>query len=395
MPDVAVVAHSRKSFGGGLPELRKVLAREGVTDPLWDEVKKSRHAPACARRVAARGVDLMFVWGGDGTVQRCIDAVAGTDTAVAILPAGTANLLATNLKIPADLTQAVRTGLHGGRRRIDTGSVNGEHFTVMAGAGFDARLISEADRGLKDRLGRAAYLHTGIRNLNARRVKATVEVDGGRFFKGRVSCVLAGNVGQILGGVEAFPGRDRTTGSSNSAWSPRRTRPNGPGPSASSCSAERMSRRSSRLRAEPGSRSGSIGRSRTNLTAARAPRAGTCGFRSALAPSPCASRRRPRPFPPRREANTRESPPSAQFCARAGRLPRPPEPQPRTTHHGYRRRAGLHHPGHPGPPAVDPPGIGRSSGRSRYQQPDRRQRHGRHPWSRRSPGSAAMACYGR
>jgi diacylglycerol kinase (ATP) len=147
----------------------------------------------------------MLVWGGDGTVQRCIDAVAGTDTAVAILPAGTANLLATNLRIPADLTQAVRTGLHGGRRRIDTGSVNGEHFTVMVGAGFDAHLISEADRGLKDRLGRAAYLYTGIRNLSAHRVKATIEVDGGRFFKGRVSCVLAGNVGRILGGVEAFP----------------------------------------------------------------------------------------------------------------------------------------------------------------------------------------------
>ncbi|MGH3178703.1 MAG: diacylglycerol/lipid kinase family protein, partial [Streptosporangiaceae bacterium] len=141
-PDVAVVAHCRKSFGGGLPELRKVLAREGVTDPLWHEVKKSRHAPEYARRAAEQGVDVLFVWGGDGTVQRCIDAVAGMDTAVAILPAGTANLLATNLQIPDDLAQAVRIGLHGDRRRLDTGSVNGEHFTVMAGAGFDARMIS-------------------------------------------------------------------------------------------------------------------------------------------------------------------------------------------------------------------------------------------------------------
>ena len=204
-PDVAVVAHCRKSFGGGLPELRKVLAQEGITDPLWHEVKKSRRAPEYARRAAARGVDVLFVWGGDGTVQRCIDAVAGTDTAVAILPAGTANLLATNLQIPDDLTGAVRIGLHGDRRRLDTGSVNGEHFTVMAGAGFDARMISEADRSLKDRLGRVAYLYTGMKNLSARRMKATVEVDGERFFKGRVSCVLAGNVGTILGGIKAFP----------------------------------------------------------------------------------------------------------------------------------------------------------------------------------------------
>ena len=148
---------------------------------------------------------MLFVWGGDGSVQRCIDAVAGTDTAVAILPAGTANLLAANLGVPDDLAEAVQVGLHGDRRRLDTGSVNGERFMVMAGAGFDARMISEADRGAKDRLGRAAYIVTGVRNLAARRARATVKVDGKAFFKGKLSCVLSANVGQILGGVEAFP----------------------------------------------------------------------------------------------------------------------------------------------------------------------------------------------
>ena len=191
MADVAVVAHSSKSFGGGLPELRRILASEGVTDPLWYEVAKSRRAPKFARRAAAKGVDVLFVWGGDGTVQRCVDAVAGTDTAVAILPAGTANLLAENLNVPHDLAEAVHVGLHGDRRRLDTGSVNGERFMVMAGAGFDARMISDADRGAKDKLGRAAYVVTGIRNLAARPAKATVKVDGKRFFAGKVSCVLA------------------------------------------------------------------------------------------------------------------------------------------------------------------------------------------------------------
>jgi diacylglycerol kinase (ATP) len=207
MANVAVVAHARKSLGGGLPELRRVLARGGVTDPLWYEVKKSRHAPGCARQALKQGADVIFVWGGDGTVQRCIDALAGTDAAIAILPAGTANLLATNLGIPTgDLAAAVHVGLHGDRRPLDTGSVNGEHFAVMAGAGLDARMIAGADRGLKDRLGRAAYVYTAARNLSARRATATVEVDGERFFKGQVSCVLAGNVGKTLGGIEAFAG---------------------------------------------------------------------------------------------------------------------------------------------------------------------------------------------
>jgi diacylglycerol kinase (ATP) len=205
MTTVAVVAHSRKSFGGGLPELRRILALEGVTDPLWYEVKKSRRAPKYARRAVAKGADVVFVWGGDGTVQRCVDAVAGTDTAVAIMPAGTANLLAANLNVPHELAEAVLVGLHGDRRRLDTGWVNGERFAVMAGAGFDARMIADADRGAKDRLGRAAYVVTGIKNLRARPVRATVKVDGKRFFQGKVSCVLAANVGQILGGVEAFP----------------------------------------------------------------------------------------------------------------------------------------------------------------------------------------------
>jgi diacylglycerol kinase (ATP) len=204
MSKVAVLAHARKSFGGGLPELREVLAREGITDPLWYEVNKSRRAPKRARLAAAEGADLIFVWGGDGMVQRCLDAVAGTAVAVAILPAGTANLLATNLHVPDDLGEAVRVGLHGNRRELDTGSVNGEHFAVMAGAGFDARMIAGADRTMKDRLGRAAYLYTGARSLFAHRVMASVEADGRPFFEGRVSLVLAANVGTILGGVEAF-----------------------------------------------------------------------------------------------------------------------------------------------------------------------------------------------
>jgi diacylglycerol kinase (ATP) len=205
MAKVAVVAHARKSLGGGLRELRELLAREGVTDPLWYEVRKSRKAPKYARRAAAEGADLMFVWGGDGTVQRCLDALTGTSAVVAILPAGTANLLATNLGVPDDLAGAVRVGLHGDRRALDTGSVNGEHFAVMAGAGFDARMIAGAGRGMKDRLGRAAYLYTGATSLFAAGVQTTVEVDGQRWYEGEASCVLAANVGKILGGVEVFP----------------------------------------------------------------------------------------------------------------------------------------------------------------------------------------------
>ncbi|MEH0827864.1 MULTISPECIES: diacylglycerol/lipid kinase family protein [unclassified Micromonospora] len=201
---VAVVAHRKKTLGGGLDELRATLVAAGVEDLLWYEVPKSRKAPKKARKALKKGAELVFVWGGDGMVQRCADALAGSDAAMAILPAGTANLFAANLGIPTDLPEAVRIGLHGRRRRLDLGRLNGEHFAVMAGAGFDGDLIREADRGLKGRLGRAAYLWTGLRHVRGELVHTRIRVDGTDWFDGEASCVLFGNVGTITGGVPAF-----------------------------------------------------------------------------------------------------------------------------------------------------------------------------------------------
>jgi len=204
MPTVAVIAHAGKTFGGGLDELREVLRGEGVTDPIWYEVPKSRKAPAKVRKAVKAGADLVFVWGGDGMVQRCIDTLAGTGVEVAIVPAGTGNLLAVNLGIPRVIEQAVQIGLHGERRPLDLGVMNGERFAVMAGAGFDALTMRDADGPLKDRLGKLAYVWTGAKNLRAPRVKARIKVDGEKWFKGEVGCVLLGNVGTIIAGVEAF-----------------------------------------------------------------------------------------------------------------------------------------------------------------------------------------------
>ncbi len=203
MTSVAVVAHSKKSFGGGLDELRSVLAHHGV-EPLWFEVPKSKKAPAAARQAVADGADLVFVWGGDGTVQRCLDALAEEPVDVAILPAGTANLLATNLGIPSTMDGAVEVGLHGHRHALDLGVMNGEHFAVMAGAGLDALMIRDADRGLKDKAGRLAYVWTGLRNVKARRVPMKIDVDGQRWFDGEASCVLIANVSTIVGGLSPF-----------------------------------------------------------------------------------------------------------------------------------------------------------------------------------------------
>jgi diacylglycerol kinase (ATP) len=202
---VAVVAHAGKTLGGGLPELRRLLEAAGIADPFWREVGKTRKAPAQVRRALAEGAQLLVAWGGDGMVQRCVDVLAGSDVALAVIPAGTANLFATNLGIPSDIECAVAVGLNGARRRLDLGRFNGERFAVMAGAGFDAAMIRDAgDGGLKERLGRAAYVWTGSENLRSKPFRADIEVDGRKWYGGKASCILFGNVGKLVGGVEAF-----------------------------------------------------------------------------------------------------------------------------------------------------------------------------------------------
>jgi YegS/Rv2252/BmrU family lipid kinase len=202
---VAVIAHSGKTLGGGLTELRRVLEAAGIDDPFWCEVPKSRKAPAQVRRALDEGAELIIAWGGDGMVQRCIDVLAGTGVTLAIIPAGTANLFATNLGIPKDIEQAVAIGLHGARRTLDVGRFNGERFAVMAGAGFDAAMIRDAgEGGLKERLGRVAYVWTGSKNLRSKPFRAQIKVDGVDWYSGKASCILLGNVGKLFGGVEAF-----------------------------------------------------------------------------------------------------------------------------------------------------------------------------------------------
>jgi diacylglycerol kinase (ATP) len=205
MTSVGVVAHQHKTLGGGLAELRRVLADRGFAKPLWYEIARSREAPAAARNAVEEGADLLLLWGGDGTVQRGIDALAGSHVTVAVIPAGTANLLATNLGVPIDLAGAVDVALHGGRRRLDVGVLNGERFANMAGAGFDAIMMKGADGAFKDRFGRVAYVWAGARAIRAKAAKMTVKVDGRPWFKGRASCVLLGNMGTITGGLTVFP----------------------------------------------------------------------------------------------------------------------------------------------------------------------------------------------
>jgi diacylglycerol kinase (ATP) len=201
MTRVAVIAHHGKSLGGGLDELREELQKAGVEDPYWTEVPKNKYVPERVEKALADGAETIFAWGGDGTVQRCADAMAGSDARLAVIPAGTANLFASNLGIPEDIAEAVEAGLHGREKRLDVGKLNGEHFAVMAGAGLDARMIRDTDGGPKDRFGKLAYVWAASKNLRVEPFKARIEVNGDLWYSDDASCILFGNVGALFGGL--------------------------------------------------------------------------------------------------------------------------------------------------------------------------------------------------
>ena len=204
MSSVAVIAHTGKTLDGGLPQLKRALEAYGVTGARWYGVPKSRLAPGKLARALEEGAELIYVWGGDGMVQRCMDVAAGSHARIAIVPAGTANLFASNLGIPKSIDGAVEVGLQGSTRKIDVGRMNGEKFAVMAGVGFDAFVIRDAGRELKRKLGRTAYVWAAAKNLRVKPFEARIDVDGERWFRGRASLVLFGNVGEAFAGIKAF-----------------------------------------------------------------------------------------------------------------------------------------------------------------------------------------------
>ncbi|GAA2348203.1 diacylglycerol kinase family protein [Dactylosporangium salmoneum] len=187
-------------------ELCDALAAAGWPEPLWLETTPEDPGCGMAREAAEAGVEVVLVCGGDGTVMAVAGELAGSDVAVALVPSGTGNLLATNLGIPRDVAEAVAVAVAGDRRRIDVGEVEGEGvFTVMAGMGFDAAMVGETPDDAKRRFGWAAYVASGIRNLTRRRMSVRLRLDGGRWLHRRAAAVLVANVGRLQGGIRLFP----------------------------------------------------------------------------------------------------------------------------------------------------------------------------------------------
>lgn len=162
--------------------------------------------PGDARRLGEaavrEGVDVLVVQGGDGTMMQAAAALVGTPIPLGMLPAGTGNLLARNLRIPRSPRAAARVLIQGVLRRIDLGRVERAqgpvYFGVAAGTGVDARVMGETAAIGKRRWGMAAYIATILRYLpKVRSVPYRLTVDG-RTIDTLAAMILVANCGDVI-----------------------------------------------------------------------------------------------------------------------------------------------------------------------------------------------------
>ena len=193
-------------------QIRDQLTEAGWPEPAWLETTPEDQGTGQARQAVADGADVVFVAGGDGTVRACIEGLSGSDAALAILPGGTGNLLATNLGVPTDTIDGVRLALERGRRTIDLGYAGDQAFAVMAGMGLDAAMVDDAPTKLKAVLGPVAYVYSALKHLNDAEMKVEVQVDDYPVLRRRARTVLVGNVGRLQGGVNLLPDAEPDNG---------------------------------------------------------------------------------------------------------------------------------------------------------------------------------------
>jgi diacylglycerol kinase family enzyme len=177
------------------------LSRAGWPAPQWFETTPEETGTAQARAAVEAGAEVVFVCGGDGTVRAAVSGLVGTDTAMAVLPAGTGNLLAANLGLSGDLAAGLEVAVEGGLRRLDVGVVDGQHFVVMAGMGFDAHMLDATSDKAKARIGWPAYVLGALRHLTDRPMRIVLRVDDGPLLRRRARSVLVANVGRLTAGM--------------------------------------------------------------------------------------------------------------------------------------------------------------------------------------------------
>lgn len=173
------------------------------------ETNRRGHATRYAQDAARRGIDVVVAFGGDGTLNEVATGVAGTDTALAVLPGGSTNVFARTIGMPNDPVASVyriAAGINRGAiEPIGLGRANGRHFCFHTGVGYDAAVVREVERraSLKRWFGHPLFIEAALRTwllgYDRRRPHFTVTTADGSPVEGFFTVVLNTNPYSYLG----------------------------------------------------------------------------------------------------------------------------------------------------------------------------------------------------
>jgi diacylglycerol kinase (ATP) len=172
----------------------------------WQIELKLTQAAGDAQKLAHEAVeqhrDVVIAVGGDGTINEIIQALAGSETALGVLPGGTANVWAREVGIPLDIIGAREVLVHGQTRCIDLGRANERYFLLMTGIGLDGEVTQAVEKKPLKRLGALAYLLIGAwLGLGYPSFRAFLQTDG-RVVKVNALQIIIGNTQLYAGAVK-------------------------------------------------------------------------------------------------------------------------------------------------------------------------------------------------
>lgn len=184
-----------------LESIRCVFSSAGWQVAVAD-TQRAGDAEELARKGVAAGVDVVAVYGGDGTTIQAVGGMVGGGTALGLLPGGTGNVLAGNLRLPRNPVRAARVIVAGTPQPIDLGRLtcgdSVRYFSVGCGAGFDAEIMTGTTEVAKRRFGVAAYVAKTLEVLgNLKAVPHRITIDG-HTREVEATSVLVVNCGEII-----------------------------------------------------------------------------------------------------------------------------------------------------------------------------------------------------
>jgi diacylglycerol kinase (ATP) len=202
--------------GLGDPKERKKLIKESALKLGWEgeiaETTLKKTANHIAENAIRKGTKHIVVCGGDGTIMEVLKAAFKKPVIIGVVPLGTGNLFARNLKIPNDTREAIEVALLGQAQKIDVGDANGNFFSITTSMGVDVGMIKDASRELKNRFGFLAYVLAAIKNIGKEPDLYSITIDGNKTKPMRAKSILISNMGKLPGNIKFVPTANPVSG---------------------------------------------------------------------------------------------------------------------------------------------------------------------------------------